>query len=82
LRDDSEQPSVSDDHIQNIAALFVRHNAHDVFGVHLIHGHFKIPENTVLLGTNFEKPRGRWAKITQIESIDRTTIHGHIFVLE
>ncbi|KAK0610656.1 hypothetical protein B0T17DRAFT_500526, partial [Bombardia bombarda] len=50
-------------------------------GVHLIHGYFKIPENTVMLGTNFEEPRGRWAKITHIETIDATTIHGHIFVV-
>ncbi|KAL6364214.1 hypothetical protein LRP88_02130 [Fusarium phalaenopsidis] len=80
LRDDADQPPVTDDHIQNLARLFVRHNAHKVLGVHLVHGHFKIPESTVLLGTNFEEPKGRWARVTPVEKIDPATIHGHIFV--
>lgn len=62
LLDDAEQPPVSEEHIQKLAALFVRHNAHKTLGVHLIRGHFKTPENTVMLGGNFEKPCGRWTK--------------------
>ncbi|RSL56782.1 hypothetical protein CEP54_008650 [Fusarium duplospermum] len=80
LRDDADQPPVTDDHIQNLARLFVRHNAHKVLGVHLVHGHFKILESTVLLGTNLEEPKGRWARVTPVEKIDPATIHGHIFV--
>ncbi|KAH8648115.1 hypothetical protein BGZ61DRAFT_376512, partial [Ilyonectria robusta] len=49
------------------------------WSIHLIHGHFKIPDGTVLLGSNFEEPRGRWAKVTLIEEIDHSTVHGHIF---
>ncbi|KAI1413029.1 hypothetical protein F5Y13DRAFT_40654 [Hypoxylon sp. FL1857] len=82
LRDDADQPPVADEHIRNLASLFVRHNAHKLLGIHLIHGHFMIPEGTVLLGKNFEGPKGRWAKVTQIEAINPTTVHGHIFVLE
>ncbi|KAH8161206.1 hypothetical protein CIB48_g7050 [Xylaria polymorpha] len=33
----------------------------------------------VILGTNFEGPKGRWARITQIKDIDRDAVHGHIF---
>lgn len=80
LRDDGDQPPVEDKHIENLAAIFVRHNAHNVLGVHLIHGHFSIPEDTVLLGTNFDGPMGRWAKITQAKDIDPAAVHRHIFV--
>ncbi|KAI0423425.1 hypothetical protein F5Y09DRAFT_349058 [Xylaria sp. FL1042] len=79
LPDDSDQPPVDKKHIQNLAALFVKHNAQDVLGAHLIHRHFTIPEDTVLLGTNFEGPKGRWARITQIKDIDRDAVHGHIY---
>ncbi|KAK7416917.1 hypothetical protein QQZ08_011835 [Neonectria magnoliae] len=65
---------------KNLAALFVRHNAHKFLGVHLVHGHFKIPESIVLLGTNFEEPKGRWARVTPVEKMDPATVHGHIFV--
>ncbi|TPX09025.1 uncharacterized protein E0L32_001714 [Thyridium curvatum] len=80
LRDDCDQPPVDGKHIQNLAAIFVRHNAQNVLGVHLIHGHFSIPEDTVLLGTNFEGIKGRWARVTQVGNIDPTAVHGHIFV--
>ncbi|KAI1200081.1 hypothetical protein F5X97DRAFT_321834 [Nemania serpens] len=80
LPDDSDQPAVLDKHINNIAALFTRHNADKVFGIHLIHGHFQIPAGTVMLGANFENPKLRWTKATEIESIDTASIHGHIFV--
>jgi hypothetical protein len=47
----------------------------------LIHGHFKIPKNTVMLGTNFENPSLRWTKVTDIDKIDPASVHGHIFAL-
>ena len=49
LLDDSDQPPVSDEHITKLAEIFVRHNAQNVLGIHLIHGYFKIPESTVIL---------------------------------
>lgn len=81
LLDDAEQPPVSKEHMQNLAALFVRHNAHKTLGVHLIHGHSKTPENTVMLGSNFENPTGRWTRVTEIDAVDLSIVHGHIFVL-
>ncbi|OJD13764.1 hypothetical protein AJ78_05814 [Emergomyces pasteurianus Ep9510] len=65
LLDDSAQPPVADEHITHLAEIFVHHNAHDVLGIHLIHGHFNIPEGTV----------------TDIDRIDPTSVHGHIFAL-
>ncbi|KAK0721882.1 hypothetical protein B0T26DRAFT_850133 [Lasiosphaeria miniovina] len=81
LKDDADQPYVDDTHTQNLAALFVRHNAENVFGVHLIHGHFQIAEGTVMVGTNFRNPDVRWAKPTDSNKLEGSSIHGHIFVL-
>ncbi|GLI82209.1 hypothetical protein PoHVEF18_010618 [Penicillium ochrochloron] len=81
LLDDSDQPPVSEEHITDLAEIFVRHNADKVLGIHLIHGHFKIPKNTVMLGSNFENPSLRWTKVTDLEEIDPSRVHGHIFAL-
>ncbi|KAI0118678.1 hypothetical protein GGR51DRAFT_554367 [Nemania sp. FL0031] len=62
------QLSAIDEHITNLAALFIRHNANKVFGIHLEHGHFKTPGNL----------KSRWTNVTEIESID-ITVYGHIF---
>ncbi|KAG6356057.1 hypothetical protein INS49_015442 [Diaporthe citri] len=70
LKDDDAQPVVADEHIQNLAALFVRHHAEKIFGIHLIHGHFQIPEGTVMVGTNFQNPDMRWAKITDFNKLE------------
>ncbi|EFY92562.1 hypothetical protein J3459_015275 [Metarhizium acridum] len=81
LLDDSDQPPVSEEHITDLAQMFVRHNADKVLGIHLIHGHFKIPKNTVMLGSNFENPSLRWTKVTDIDEIDPSRVHGHILAL-
>ncbi|KAL8354337.1 hypothetical protein RB601_003954 [Gaeumannomyces tritici] len=81
LKDDGDQPEVADEQIRNLAALFARQNAEKAFGIHLIHGHFQIPEGSVMVGTNFEDPAMRWAKITDIATLDASSLHGHIFVL-
>jgi len=47
----------------------------------LIHGHFNIPEDTVLLGTNHDAHRCRWTKPSEIQTLDLSKVHGHIFVL-
>ncbi|GAD95432.1 hypothetical protein ACLA_054900 [Paecilomyces variotii No. 5] len=81
LLDGSNQPPVADEHIMNLAEMFTRHNAHKVLGIHLIHGHFKIPHCKVMLRTNFENPSLRWTKVTDIEKVDPSNIHRHIFGL-
>lgn len=81
LLDDSNQPPVADAYITDLAEIFIRHNVEKVFGIHLIHGHFKIPKGTVMLGTNFESPSLRWTKVTDIDKIDPSRVHGHIFAL-
>jgi hypothetical protein len=32
------------------------------------------------LGSNFENPCDRWTKVTEIDTIELSTIHRHIFV--
>lgn len=72
---------MADNHVKNLASLFVQHNAHRLLGIHLIHGHFNLPQDSILLGKSFKEPRGRWAQITKAPDVNPTTIHGHIFAL-
>ncbi len=81
LPDDSQQPEIHESHIHDLAALFVRNRADRVFGIHLAHAHFAVPDKTVLLGVNHETPRCRWANATAFQAIDLNNVHGHVFVL-
>ncbi|KAJ5432089.1 uncharacterized protein N7458_011245 [Penicillium daleae] len=81
LVDNSDQPSVSEENIIDLAEMFVRYNADKVLGIHLIHGHFKIPKNTVMLRSNFESPSLRWTKVTDIDKIEPSRVYRHIFAL-
>ncbi|KAK8116373.1 hypothetical protein PG984_007246 [Apiospora sp. TS-2023a] len=81
LPDDSQQPEISKSQLQDLAALFVRHRAHTTFGIHLAHSHFVIPEDTALLGVNYDTPRCRWAKPSLIKTTNLSDVHGHVFVL-
>ena len=81
LKEDTEQPEVSEDHIQKLAEIFVRYNVEAKFGIHLIHGHFKLEPDTVMLGRHVQKPYGCWTKPCHINDVKLDDIHGHIFAL-
>lgn len=81
LPDDSQQPEIRESHIHDLATLFARNRADGVFGIHLAHAHFAVPDKTVLLGVNYEKPRCRWTNATAFQAIDLNNVHGHIFIL-
>ncbi|KAL8725171.1 MAG: hypothetical protein Q9166_007525, partial [cf. Caloplaca sp. 2 TL-2023] len=82
LKDDSEQPEVTADQLMSLAELFTSHGAQELFGVHLIHGHFQIEEDTIMLGVDLGKDSpGYWTKPTNSADIDKDNIHGHIYVL-
>lgn len=68
-------------HLQELASLFKRFDVQDKFGVHLIHGHFKIDEDSVMFGTALSSVRGCWTKPTKISDLKPADMHGHIFVL-
>lgn len=80
LLDDEDQATTKEHHLNKLAQLFVDYNAQKIFGLHLIHGHFRIPPNTVMLGTIFE---GRlsccWTKPSPFEAILSKPVHGHIY---
>ena len=53
-----------------------------IFGVHLIHGHLKIPHDAIMLGLMFRRElSGYWTKPTSFETILSNPIHGHIYTL-
>ncbi|KAI1483477.1 hypothetical protein F4774DRAFT_163713 [Daldinia eschscholtzii] len=81
LRDDADQPLVSDDDLKALAQIFVKYNAHKVFGVHLIHKHSELDINTVNLGDYSPELSGYWTKPVDLRDLDSSNIHGHIFAL-
>lgn len=82
LKDDSGQPEVTADQLQSLAALFIRHNVQNVFGLHLVHGHFQIDEDVIMLGVGLGiGSPGYWTKPTKYVNVDKDSIHGHIYVL-
>ena len=82
LVDEHEQPNISSHHLDLLAQLFIRYNAQNTFGVHLIHGHFKIPYGTIMLGSTFKRElSGYWTKPTPCETILASPVHGHIYTL-
>lgn len=81
LPTDSQQPEILESHIHNLASIFVRNCAEKVLGIHLAHGHFAAPDNTTVLGVNYDEPYCRWARPEAIRTIDLSNAHGHIFIL-
>lgn len=79
---DHEQPSVSSYHLDMLAQLFLRYNVEAIFGLHLIHSHFKIPYNTVMLGSAFSgDSSGYWTKPLLWKDIGLKNVHGHIYII-
>ncbi|RHZ48873.1 uncharacterized protein CDV56_100296 [Aspergillus thermomutatus] len=81
LPSDEAQPPLLLNHSQEIRKILTRYNVQDKFGIHLIHGHFEIPSDQVMLGHYFESPAGCWTKPVPIEDVDTSNIHGHTFKL-
>ena len=79
-----EQPEVSDDMLKALGELFVRHGVHDIFGIHLLHGHFAAPEGTMLFGVQFQMSgasQACWTKPVPAAELATESIHGHVFRL-
>ncbi|KAK3685729.1 hypothetical protein B0T22DRAFT_482677 [Podospora appendiculata] len=81
LPSDDAQPAIREEHLQQLAGLFVEHNAHEVFGIHLAHGHFNIEDGNVLVGEDNAEPLCRWTKPTATGSLDLDNLYGHTFIL-
>lgn len=82
LKDDSGQPEVIANQLQSLAELFIRYDAQDLFGVHLVHGHFQIAEDTIMLGVHLGTDSvSYWTQPTKSATIDKDDVPGHIYVL-
>ncbi|KAH8743616.1 hypothetical protein F5883DRAFT_512213 [Diaporthe sp. PMI_573] len=77
LPSDSDQPVVEQEHLDGLAKIFVRHNAHDYFGAHLLHGHFSLAEGTVLVG---DETLPRWTRPVETSSLNLNELHGYTFI--
>lgn len=62
-----------------VGAILAKYGLLKKFGIHLVHGHFNLPIDTILVGTNYDGCR--WAKATSLDGIDPNDLHGHIFVV-
>ncbi|KND86140.1 hypothetical protein TOPH_09238 [Tolypocladium ophioglossoides CBS 100239] len=80
-----EQPEISDGTLNALGELFVRHSAHNIFGIHLLHSHFAAPEGTVLFGVQFQvsgASQACWTKPVPAAELATESIHGHVFRLQ
>ncbi len=50
LKEDSRQPQGSADQLPSLALLLIYHGVQNVFVVHLLHRHFQIGADTIMLG--------------------------------
>jgi hypothetical protein len=74
----SEIPSK---HLQSLADLFVQHNIHTRFGLHLVHRHTELAAGHVMLNHKITSPSGYWSKPTSFQDVNLAEVHGHIFQL-
>ncbi|KAK0629984.1 hypothetical protein B0T17DRAFT_506495 [Bombardia bombarda] len=80
-----DQPELSDTTLKNLGELFVRHDAHGTFGIHLLHAHFQVPEGNVLYGIQVQvsgNSESCWTKPVSAEELATKPIHGHVFHLQ
>lgn len=59
----------------------MRYDVFSKFGLHLIHGHFPLAQDKVMLGTYVPELTGYWTKPTEINTVNLADVHGHIFVV-
>lgn len=65
-----------------LAQLFLRYNVEAAFGLHLVHSHFKIPSDAVMLGSIFSgDPSGYWTRPTPWKHVGAKMVHGHIYTV-
>lgn len=64
-----------------MGAILVRYGLNTVVGLHLVHGHSQLPEDTALVGNDYDEYECRWAQTTPVQDIDLDNLHGHVFVL-
>lgn len=67
------------DHVKGLLEIIVRHDQIGRFGVHLIHRHDRIANDSVRVESRIGLVPGKWNKAATIDSLDLTNIHGVVF---
>jgi len=75
----SSDMHVSQDHIKNLLAIFVKHGLREKIGIHRLHKHDDILEEQVKLETKLTTKPGKWIKSVSINSLDLDNIHPVVF---
>jgi len=78
LPDDARQPTISTQLVMAMGGILAKYDLLEKVGIHLIHGHFNLPVDTILVGSNYGDCR--WTKATTLDVLDLNNIHGHVFV--
>ncbi len=82
LTGDENQPQLPQHHLHSLAQIFVRYNVQSVFGLHLIHSHFPIPPETLMIGTAVNNgPIRCWTRPVPFTELRDSSLHGHIYAL-
>lgn len=81
LADDEQLPEISLYHLHQLAQIFGRHNASG-FGLHRLHRHFRIAEDTLMLGSAFgDGSVRRWTRPVLFQELPTSQFYGHIYAL-
>ncbi|KAI9674389.1 MAG: hypothetical protein M1822_009067 [Bathelium mastoideum] len=82
--EDTVQPpdDVLTNAIKDLRQIIAKYKVQDVFQLRLIHRHFLIPEDHVLLGLHTAEPSGHWVAPTPIGDVCLSDIHGYVFSVD
>lgn len=82
LRDDrAPLPTLEEPHRGALHLMLQRHNAQDVFCLHILHRHIHLEEGHHFVGhlEPLQEWDYRWTRSVSNEALDPSNIHGHIF---
>jgi len=81
LPDDAEQPQVAEVFISGLKALIKEFEVESKFGLHLIHGHVKVPRGMAMVGKPMNDLPGLWTRPTKADTLNLNALHGYVFRL-
>jgi len=76
--DDQAIPSIAQ--LLSVGEILVRHNVHTQFGVHLLHRHFEIDDETIMFG--FLDGDREYSKMTKVAALDTQKLHPQCFLFD
>lgn len=67
--------------IAALSDVFYRHNVHECFALHLLHRHYALPENCIVLKTYID-PEISLTKIEPLSNVDANALRGVLYHLD